>query len=189
MQRLIGCRMPGVVEGERSRGPVTGMLRRGIGIVQVVCVVASAPAYAQSLAQRPPPTFVQGLFSLDASLAIEADHDSNLQEQDGSALFGRLMPCLLTQPKSAGAYLLGARSGLDLVASYRVQPENRDENKPGGISYQPKLAIELGSGFTEQASCSKIDVICASDPAHKTMRVELSAPGFPGDITVNRSFF
>ena len=66
--------------------------------------------------------------------------------------------------------------------------------KPGGIPYQPKLtvaqAIALGGGFTERASRSDIEVIRASDPEHKSMRVQLSDPVLPGDIiTVKQSFF
>ena len=51
-------------------------------------------------------------------------------------------------------------------------------------------AIALGGGFTERASRTKIEVVRASDPKHKAVRVELSDPVFPGDvITVKQSFF
>ncbi len=51
-------------------------------------------------------------------------------------------------------------------------------------------AIALGGGFTERAARSKIEVVRASDPKHKAVRVELSDPVFPGDvITVKQSFF
>jgi len=80
------------------------------------------------------------------------------------------------------------------IAEYRPFFLKGEVQKPGGIPYQPKLTVEgaiaLGGGFTERASRSKIEVIRASDPAHKAVPVKLSDPVFPGDIvTVKQSFF
>jgi protein involved in polysaccharide export with SLBB domain len=80
------------------------------------------------------------------------------------------------------------------IAEYRPFFLYGEVQKPGGIPYQPKLTVEgaiaLGGGFTERASHSKIEVVRAGDPQHKAVRVELSAPVFPGDIiTVKQSFF
>jgi len=80
------------------------------------------------------------------------------------------------------------------IAEYRPFFLYGEVQKPGGIPYQPKLTVEraiaLGGGFTERASRSKIEVVRASDPKHKAVRVELSDPVFPGDIvTVKQSFF
>lgn len=92
-----------------------------------------------------------------------------------------------------GSYLLDPAVTIS-IAEYRPFFLNGEVQKPGGIPYQPKLTVEraiaLGGGFTERASRSKIEVIRASDPAHKPVRVELSDPVFPGDIiTVKQSFF
>jgi len=81
-----------------------------------------------------------------------------------------------------------------LIAEYRPFFVNGEVQKPGGFPYQPKLTVEqaiaLGGGFTERASRSKIEVIRASDPAHKAVPVKLFDPVFPGDIiTVKQSFF
>jgi protein involved in polysaccharide export with SLBB domain len=62
------------------------------------------------------------------------------------------------------------------------------------MPYQPNLTVEraiaLGGGFTELASRRRIEVIRATDPAHKPVRVKLSDPVFPGDvINVKPSFF
>ena len=81
-----------------------------------------------------------------------------------------------------------------LIAEYRPFFVNGEVQRPGGFPYQPKLTVEqaiaLGGGFTERASRSKIEVIRASDPAHKAVHVELSDPVFPGDIiNVKQSFF
>ena len=80
------------------------------------------------------------------------------------------------------------------IAEYRPFFLYGEVQKPGGIPYQPRLTVEraiaLGGGFTERASRSKIEVVRASDPKHKAVRVELSDPVFPGDvITVKQSFF
>src|ERR1700692_4347014 len=80
------------------------------------------------------------------------------------------------------------------IAEYRPFFLYGEVQKPGGIPYQPSLTVEraiaLGGGFTERASRSKIEVVRASDPKHKAVRVELSDPVFPGDvITVKQSFF
>ena len=80
------------------------------------------------------------------------------------------------------------------IAEYRPFFLYGEVQKPGGIPYQPKLTVEraiaLGGGFTERASRTKIEVVRASDPKHKPVRVELSDPVFPGDvITVKQSFF
>jgi polysaccharide export outer membrane protein len=80
------------------------------------------------------------------------------------------------------------------VAEYRPFFLYGEVLKPGGIPYQPKLTVEraivLGGGFTERASRNKIEVVRGSDPEHKPVRVELSAPVYPGDvITVKQSFF
>jgi polysaccharide biosynthesis/export protein VpsN len=81
-----------------------------------------------------------------------------------------------------------------LVAEYRPFFVNGEVQRPGAFPYQPRLtvqqAIALGGGFTERGSHSRIDVIRASDPQHKTVRVELTDPVFPGDIiTVKQSIF
>lgn len=81
-----------------------------------------------------------------------------------------------------------------LITEYRPFFLSGEVRKPGAIPYQPKLTVEqavaLGGGFTERASRSKIEVIRASDPARKAMRIELSDQVFPGDfITVKQSFF
>src|SRR6202171_575957 len=80
------------------------------------------------------------------------------------------------------------------IAEYRPFFLKGEVRNPGGIPYQPKLTVEraiaIGGGFTERASRSKIEIIRASDPKHKAVRVELSDPVFPGDvITVKQSFF
>jgi protein involved in polysaccharide export with SLBB domain len=80
------------------------------------------------------------------------------------------------------------------IAEYRPFFLYGEVQKPGGIPYQPKLTVEgaiaLGGGFTERAARSKIEVVRASDPGHKAVRVDLSDPVFPGDIiTVKQSFF
>jgi len=80
------------------------------------------------------------------------------------------------------------------IAEYRPFFLHGEVQRPGGMPYQPKLTVEraiaLGGGFTERASRSKIEVIRASDPNHKAVRVKLSDPVFPGDIvTVKKSFF
>ncbi len=80
------------------------------------------------------------------------------------------------------------------IAEYRPFFLYGEVQKPGGIPYQPKLTVEraiaLGGGFTERASRTKIEVVRASDPKHRPVRVELSDPVFPGDvITVKQSFF
>jgi protein involved in polysaccharide export with SLBB domain len=79
-----------------------------------------------------------------------------------------------------------------LIAEYRPFFVNGEVQKPGGFPYQPKLTVEqaiaLGGGFTAKGSHSRIDVIRASDPQHKAVRVELTDPVFPGDIiTVKQS--
>jgi protein involved in polysaccharide export with SLBB domain len=81
-----------------------------------------------------------------------------------------------------------------LIAEYRPFFVNGEVQKPGGFPYQPKLTVEqaiaLGGGFTQRASHSRIEVIRASDPRHKPVRVELTDPVFPGDIiTVKQSIF
>ena len=81
-----------------------------------------------------------------------------------------------------------------LIAEYRPFFVNGEVQKPGGFPYQPKLTVEqaiaLGGGFTQRASHSRIEVIRASDPQHKAVRVELTDPVFPGDIiTVKQSIF
>ena len=80
------------------------------------------------------------------------------------------------------------------IAEYRPFFLKGEVRNPGGIPYQPKLTVEraiaIGGGFTERASRSKIEIIRASDPAHKAVHVELPDPVFPGDIiTVKQSFF
>ena len=80
------------------------------------------------------------------------------------------------------------------IAEYRPFFLYGEVQKPGGIPYQPSLTVEraiaLAGGFTERASRTKIEVVRASDPKHKAVRVELSDPVFPGDvITVKQSFF
>ena len=80
------------------------------------------------------------------------------------------------------------------IAEYRPFFLYGEVQKPGGIPYQPNLTVEraiaLAGGFTERASRTKIEVVRASDPKHKAVRVELSDPVFPGDvITVKQSFF
>ena len=92
-----------------------------------------------------------------------------------------------------GSYLSDPAVTVSIV-EYRPFFLHGEVNKPGGIPYQPKLTVEraiaLGGGFTERASRSKIEVIRASDPGHKAVRVNLSDPVFPGDIiTVMKSFF
>ena len=79
-----------------------------------------------------------------------------------------------------------------LIAEYRPFFVNGEVQKPGGFPYQPKLTVEqaiaLGGGFTQRASHSRIEVIRASDPKHKAVRVQLTDPVFPGDIiTVKQS--
>jgi polysaccharide biosynthesis/export protein VpsN len=81
-----------------------------------------------------------------------------------------------------------------LIAEYRPFFVNGEVQRPGGFPYQPKLTVEqaiaLGGGFTQRGSHSRIDVIRASDPQHKAVRVELTDPVFPGDIiTVKQSIF
>ena len=81
-----------------------------------------------------------------------------------------------------------------LIAEYRPFFVNGEVQRPGAFPYQPKLTVEqaiaLGGGFTQQGSHSRIDVIRASDPQHKAVRVELTDPVFPGDIiTVKQSIF
>ena len=81
-----------------------------------------------------------------------------------------------------------------LIAEYRPFFVNGEVQKPGGFPYQPKLTVEqaiaLGGGFTQRGSHSRIDVIRASDPQHKAVRVELTDPVFPGDIiTVKQRIF
>jgi polysaccharide biosynthesis/export protein VpsN len=81
-----------------------------------------------------------------------------------------------------------------LIAEYRPFFVNGEVQKPGAFPYQPKLTIEqaiaLGGGFTPRGSHSRIEVIRASDPHHKAVRVELTDPVFPGDIvTVKQSIF
>jgi protein involved in polysaccharide export with SLBB domain len=75
-----------------------------------------------------------------------------------------------------------------LIAEYRPFFVNGEVQKPGAFPYQPKLTVEqaiaLGGGFTQRASHSRIDVIRASDPQHKAVRVELTDPVFPGDIII-----
>jgi len=80
------------------------------------------------------------------------------------------------------------------IAEYRPFFLYGEVQKPGGIPYQPDLTVEraiaLAGGFTERASRSKIEVVRASDPKHKAVRIELSDPVYPGDvITVKQSFF
>lgn len=80
------------------------------------------------------------------------------------------------------------------IAEYRPFFVNGQVQRPGGFPYQPKLTVEqaiaLGGGFTDRASHSRIDVIRASDPQHKSVRVKLTDPVFPGDIiTVKPSLF
>ena len=80
------------------------------------------------------------------------------------------------------------------IAEYRPFFLKGEVKNPGAIPYQPHLTVEraiaIGGGFTERASRSKIEVIRASDPAHKAVHVELSDPVFPGDIiNVKQSFF
>lgn len=92
-----------------------------------------------------------------------------------------------------GSYLLDPAVTVS-IAEYRPFFLNGEVVRPGGIPYQPKLTVEraiaLGGGFTERASRNKIEVIRAGDPAHASVRVELSDPVFPGDIiTVKQSFF
>lgn len=81
-----------------------------------------------------------------------------------------------------------------LIAEYRPFFVNGEVQRPGGFPYQPKLtvqqAIALGGGFTLRGSRSRIEVIRASDPEHKAVRVQLTDPVFPGDIiTVKQSIF
>jgi protein involved in polysaccharide export with SLBB domain len=81
-----------------------------------------------------------------------------------------------------------------LVAEYRPFFVNGEVQRPGGFPYQPKLTVEqaiaLSGGFTQRGSHTRIDVIRASDPQHKAVRVELSDPVYPGDIvTVKQSIF
>jgi protein involved in polysaccharide export with SLBB domain len=81
-----------------------------------------------------------------------------------------------------------------LIAEYRPIFVNGEVQKPGAFPYQPKLTVEqaiaIGGGFTQRASHSRIDVIRATDPQHKAVRVELTDPVFPGDIiTVKQSIF
>ena len=80
------------------------------------------------------------------------------------------------------------------ITEYRPFFLTGEVQKPGGIPYQPNLTVEqaiaLGGGFTERASRSDIEVIRAGDPEHKSVRVRLSDPVYPGDtIIVKRSFF
>ena len=81
-----------------------------------------------------------------------------------------------------------------LIAEYRPFFVNGEVQRPGGFPYQPRLTVEqaiaLGGGFTQRGSHSRIEVIRASDPQHKAVRVELTDPVFPGDIiTVKQSLF
>jgi protein involved in polysaccharide export with SLBB domain len=81
-----------------------------------------------------------------------------------------------------------------LIAEYRPFFVSGEVQKPGGFPYQPNLTVEqaiaLGGGFTQRGSHSRIDVIRASDPQHKAVRVQLTDPVFPGDIvTVKQSIF
>ena len=75
-----------------------------------------------------------------------------------------------------------------LIAEYRPFFVNGEVQRPGGFPYQPKLTVEqaiaLGGGFTQRGSHSRIEVIRASDPQHKAVRVELTDPVFPGDIII-----
>ena len=75
-----------------------------------------------------------------------------------------------------------------LIAEYRPFFVNGEVQRPGGFPYQPKLTVEqaiaLGGGFTQGGSHSRIEVIRASDPQHKAVRVELTDPVFPGDIII-----
>jgi protein involved in polysaccharide export with SLBB domain len=75
-----------------------------------------------------------------------------------------------------------------LIAEYRPFFVNGEVQRPGGFPYLPKLtvqqAIALAGGFTAKGSHSRIDVIRASDPQHKAVRVELTDLVFPGDIII-----
>src|SRR5438067_12925146 len=73
------------------------------------------------------------------------------------------------------------------IAEYRPFFLYGEVQKPGGPPSQPKLPVEpaiaLGGGFTERASRSKNEVLRASDPKHKAVPVDVSDPGFHGDLT------
>lgn len=75
-----------------------------------------------------------------------------------------------------------------LISEYRPFFVNGEVRSPGGFPYQPNLTVEqaiaLGGGFTQGASHSRIEVIRASDPQHKAVRVELTDPVFAGDIII-----
>ncbi len=92
-----------------------------------------------------------------------------------------------------GSYLLDPTVTV-LVAEYRPFFVNGEVQRPGGFPYQPKLTVEqaiaLGGGLTQRGSPRRIDVIRASDPQHRAVRVELTDPVFPGDIiTVKQRIF
>jgi polysaccharide biosynthesis/export protein VpsN len=80
------------------------------------------------------------------------------------------------------------------VEQYRPFFINGMVRTPGAYPYQPGLTVRkatsLAGGLQERASLRKIFVIRADDPEQQSIRIDIDARVFPGDVvTVEESFF
>jgi polysaccharide export outer membrane protein len=92
-----------------------------------------------------------------------------------------------------GRYLVNPRVTV-LIDEYRPYYINGQVERTGAYPYQPGMTIRkagsLAGGFKERASLSKIFVIREADPQHRSEKVDLDSPIYPGDVvTVEESFF
>ena len=160
-QKLMGyieLRSP-ALEDRRSLVPAIRTVRGRLCIILGLWFVSLPSAYAQRQERSPEPTLVRGSFTLESSLGIEAEYDSNIFQSATnvqSSQLWELTPSLLMRFEpgrsrlefgydgdyawyeqssnddyanhefEAGAYLLlGERSGLDIVASYKEGQDKR----------------------------------------------------------------
>jgi polysaccharide export outer membrane protein len=92
-----------------------------------------------------------------------------------------------------GRYLLDPKVTV-MLEEYRNFYVNGYVEKPGGYPYTPGLtvrkAISIAGGFKERAARDKLNIIRDGDAAQTSIRVELDAPVYPGDVlTIEQSFF
>lgn len=92
-----------------------------------------------------------------------------------------------------GRYLVNPRVSVT-IDEYRPFFINGQVHNNGSFPYQPGLtvrkAVSIAGGFKERASMSKIFIVRDGDPTNTSVKVDLNAPVYPGDIvTVEESFF
>lgn len=92
-----------------------------------------------------------------------------------------------------GRYLVNPRVSVT-IDEYRPYFINGQIEKGGSYPYQPGMTVRkaatIAGGFKERASPTKIFIVRDGDPANRSLKVDLDAPIYPGDIiTVDESFF